>query len=68
MDNIHLAGLGKLKKFPAGPNSPIPGPTLPIEVAAALSASLNSNPKNVNAIDPKQIRKGKRIRMLKGCI
>jgi len=43
-DKTHLLASGSAEKFPVGPILPIPGPTLPRDVATALIASSNVTP------------------------
>ena len=43
-DRTHLLASGSAEKFPVGPILPIPGPTLPRDVATALIASSNVTP------------------------
>ena len=58
-DNIHLAPLSIIKKFPDGPTiSPNPGPTLDIDVAAAEIDVIKSKPVSDNkAVNRKKITK-----------
>ena len=51
-DNTHFTPSGKWENENEGPILPIPGPTLLIEVATALNASIKSTPKKVTTIDP----------------
>ena len=53
-ERTHLLASGSAEKFPVGPILPIPGPTLPTDVATALIASLNVTPPiAVITIEPK---------------
>ena len=52
-DNKIFARSGKCAKFATGPTVPIPGPTLPKQVATAPTDETKSNPKMERSIEPK---------------
>lgn len=51
-ERTHLLASGSAEKFPVGPILPIPGPTLPTDVATALIASKKGTPIAVIIIEP----------------